>query len=54
MTDAKGGSEMVKFLGMNMPKLSVLDINTAHADEHYGNIVTYLRMKGLVPPSSQK
>jgi uncharacterized damage-inducible protein DinB len=54
MTDAKGGSETVKFLGMNMPKLSVLDINTAHADEHYGNIVTYLRLKGLVPPSSQK
>jgi uncharacterized damage-inducible protein DinB len=53
MTDAKGGSEMVKFIGRDMPKLSVLDINTAHADEHYGNIVTYLRIKGLVPPSSQ-
>jgi uncharacterized damage-inducible protein DinB len=54
MTDAKGGSEMVKFHGMSVPKLSLLAINTAHADEHYGNIVTYLRLKGLVPPSSQK
>jgi uncharacterized damage-inducible protein DinB len=54
MTDAKGSSEMVKFHGMSIPKLSLLDINIAHADEHYGNIVTYLRLKGLVPPSSQK
>jgi uncharacterized damage-inducible protein DinB len=53
MTDAKGSAETVKFRGMTIPKLSMLDINIAHADEHYGNIVTYLRLKGLVPPSSQ-
>lgn len=23
-----------------------------HGNEHYGNIVTYMRMKGIVPPSS--
>jgi uncharacterized damage-inducible protein DinB len=23
-----------------------------HSNEHYGNLVTYLRMKGIVPPSS--
>jgi hypothetical protein len=22
---------------------------TAHTDEHYGNMVTYLRIKGIVP-----
>jgi uncharacterized damage-inducible protein DinB len=27
--------------------------NITHDSEHYGNIVTYLRMKGIVPPSSQ-
>jgi uncharacterized damage-inducible protein DinB len=27
--------------------------NTNHFNEHYGNIVTYLRINGLVPPSSQ-
>jgi uncharacterized damage-inducible protein DinB len=27
--------------------------NTIHFNEHYGNIVTYLRINGLVPPSSQ-
>ena len=26
--------------------------NTGHFSEHYGNIVTYLRINGLVPPSS--
>ncbi len=52
MTDPQA-MEMVKFFGQQMPKLSVLSFNIAHTDEHYGNIVTYLRMKGLVPPSSQ-
>jgi uncharacterized damage-inducible protein DinB len=27
--------------------------NTGHLQEHYGNLVTYLRMNNLVPPSSQ-
>ncbi len=26
--------------------------NTIHFQEHYGNLVTYLRINGLVPPSS--
>jgi len=26
--------------------------NTTHVQEHYGNLVTYLRINGLVPPSS--
>jgi hypothetical protein len=29
-----------------------MGFNTAHDFEHYGNIVTYMRIKGLVPPSS--
>jgi uncharacterized damage-inducible protein DinB len=27
-------------------------LNVTHDSEHYGNIVTYLRLKGIVPPSS--
>jgi uncharacterized damage-inducible protein DinB len=27
--------------------------NTGHLQEHYGNLVTYFRVKGMVPPSSQ-
>ncbi len=53
MTDAKG-SEMVKFFKFNLARLSLLSINTAHTDEHYGNMVTYLRLKGIVPPTSEK
>jgi hypothetical protein len=52
MTDAKG-SEVVKLFGFNIAKLTVLSINTAHTDEHYGNMVTYLRLKGIVPPTSE-
>jgi uncharacterized damage-inducible protein DinB len=52
MTDAKA-SDMVKFFGRDMAKLTILNFNSTHTGEHYGNIVTYLRMKGLVPPSSK-
>ncbi len=29
-----------------------LTMVVVHGNEHYGNIVTYMRMKGIVPPSS--
>jgi uncharacterized damage-inducible protein DinB len=53
MTDAKG-LEMVDFFGGKQPRLAVLAFNTAHTYEHYGNLVTYMRIKGLVPPSSER
>jgi len=52
MTEAKA-HEMIQFFGRQQPRLSVLAFNTAHDFEHYGNIVTYMRLKGMVPPSSQ-
>ncbi len=52
MTDAKG-TEMVKLFGFNLAKLTLLSLNTAHTDEHYGNMVTYMRLKGVVPPTSE-
>lgn len=36
-----------------IPKTSPLLLLIAHSQEHYGNVVTYLRMKGIVPPSSE-
>jgi uncharacterized damage-inducible protein DinB len=39
--------------GRNMITLQVLTLNTSHNNEHYGNLVTYMRIKGIVPPSSQ-
>ena len=53
MTDAKG-SEMMKMMSYDFAKLTVLSANTAHDYEHYGNMATYMRLKGIVPPSSEK
>jgi hypothetical protein len=34
-------------------KIGMLIYNMSHINEHYGNLVTYLRLNGMVPPSSQ-
>jgi uncharacterized damage-inducible protein DinB len=52
LTDASA-AEIIKFPGRDASRITALDFNTAHMDEHYGNIVTYMRLKGLVPPSSE-
>jgi uncharacterized damage-inducible protein DinB len=52
MTDEQAPA-LVNALGRQMAKLTVLTINTAHLDEHYGNMVTYMRLKNIVPPSSE-
>ncbi len=51
MTDAKG-AETVKFFG-ETSRLGILAFNNAHTMEHYGNMVTYMRIRGIVPPSSE-
>jgi hypothetical protein len=53
MTDAKGG-EMVTLMNQDFSRLTVLAGNTAHNYEHYGNMATYMRMKDIVPPTSEK
>jgi uncharacterized damage-inducible protein DinB len=52
LTDATA-AEKVKFFGGEWTKLEVLNFDIAHNFEHYGNMVTYMRIKGLVPPSSE-
>ena len=52
MTDASA-TQMVKLFGNDAPKLGVLTVNNMHNMEHYGNLVTYMRMKNIVPPSSE-
>jgi len=42
-----------KLFGQDMSRMQTLVMNAAHNAEHYGNIVTYMRIKGMVPPSSQ-
>jgi uncharacterized damage-inducible protein DinB len=53
MDEAKA-MESTTFFGRDGSRLWVLVFNIAHNYEHYGNFVTYLRMNGMIPPSSQR
>lgn len=53
MTDT-ASLQTVKFFGMDMPKNAMLSLNVGHNMEHYGNLVTYMRIKGIVPPTSEQ
>jgi uncharacterized damage-inducible protein DinB len=53
--DDKSGAEMV-VMPFGLPKTAragALMMNIGHLNEHYGNLVTYFRIKGIVPPSSR-
>ena len=52
MTDQKG-TETVPFYFGPTPRLSVLYFVVSHTYEHYGNLVTYMRLNKIVPPSSE-
>lgn len=51
-TDANA-SDPVSFFTSKRPRLGLMWFHISHAFEHYGNVVTYLRLKGIVPPSSE-
>ncbi len=50
---AESAVEVVPFFGRKMTRIGIMDFNIAHSYEHYGNLVTYMRIKGIVPPSSE-
>jgi len=52
MTDAATAG-MIDVFGEKHSKMFALLDNVTHDNEHYGNIVTYMRMNKLVPPSSK-
>ena len=52
-TDASATTP-AEFFGNKVNRMFLLNMNGAHDYEHYGNIVTYMRLKGLTPPSSQR
>jgi uncharacterized damage-inducible protein DinB len=52
LTDA-AAIQMVKVGQSQRTRLRMLWGNTVHDTSHYGNLVTYLRIKGLVPPSTE-
>lgn len=51
-TDAAAAGTTQLF-GGNVTRMFALVLNASHNGEHYGNIVTYMRINGMVPPSSQ-
>lgn len=53
MTDAKA-VDTIKLFGNDAPRLSALTVNNMHNLEHYGNLSTYMRIKGIVPPSTEQ
>ena len=46
--------QRTSLFGQERSRLFALGSNATHNAEHYGNIVTYMRMKGMVPPSSRR
>jgi uncharacterized damage-inducible protein DinB len=53
LTDADAATPVALFGPRKATKLAVLNFNIAHDNEMYGQLAVYLRIKGLVPPSSQ-
>ncbi len=51
MSDAQA-TGTTKLFGSDQSKYFALILNATHVGEHYGNLVTYLRIKSMVPPSS--
>jgi uncharacterized damage-inducible protein DinB len=47
------GAVVVDLFDDKRPVLFVLMENATHDNEHYGNIVTYMRINGMIPPSSK-
>jgi uncharacterized damage-inducible protein DinB len=54
LNDTTGRDQVAWFGGQKMAKLMVLAMSSSHAWEHYGNLVTYMRLKDIVPPSSEQ
>jgi len=55
LTDASAAQMIAQPFGEGQtPRTAVLVGNIGHLNEHYGNLVTYFRINGIVPPSSRR
>jgi uncharacterized damage-inducible protein DinB len=52
LTDATAPDKL-KFGQNETARIGILSFNSMHDYEHYGNMVTYMRLKNIVPPSSE-
>ena len=49
----KNAMDMIAFRGDKLPRLDLAFYALTHANEHYGQLVIYLRMCGIIPPASR-
>jgi uncharacterized damage-inducible protein DinB len=52
MADETKAKTMRQFMGHPLPALAVLNYRTYHSLLHWGNAITYMRLRGKVPPST--
>ncbi|HEY2722156.1 MAG TPA: DinB family protein [Chitinophagaceae bacterium] len=52
LTD-QNAMEMLEFRGNKLPRLDLVFYALTHSNEHYGQMVVYLRLCGIVPPASR-
>jgi uncharacterized damage-inducible protein DinB len=52
--DSTGLEPVPWFGGQKMAKLMILTQANSHTWEHYGNLVTYMRLKNIIPPTSER
>jgi uncharacterized damage-inducible protein DinB len=50
----RAAQQKTKLFGQERTRLFALGLNANHNAEHYGSLVTYLRLNGIVPPSSRR
>jgi uncharacterized damage-inducible protein DinB len=50
---AENALELVEFRGSKVTRISLVVLALTHATDHYGQMVEYLRMNGIVPPASR-
>ena len=53
LSEANANEPVQSFRGP-MPRLAALAGNVVHDNECYGSMAVYLRLKGIVPPSSER
>ena len=49
----KNAIDMLPFRGSELPRLDLAFYALTHANEHYGQMIVYLRMCGIIPPASR-
>lgn len=45
--------EMIPFRGSKLERLDLAFYALTHANDHYGQMVVYLRLAGVIPPASR-